>query len=637
MSPAPTRLFGPLLFYDALRTARQERTFKFRSFYAVLLLALLFSVYYSWFANRPGGLANLFAEVSLKSKDVARFAGAFFATFMVAQFAAVLLLTPVYASGAITEEKERRTLEYLLATDLTNREIVLGKLTARLGNVVLLILTGLPVLGFLQFLGGVDPNLVLAGFTATALTMLSVGAASVMASVMSDKSLDALILTYFLMAVFLVLSALLAACLPISVGNPVVACIILNKDLVSSPSPGRAVFLLLLEYCLVHVALASVCLVLAIRQLRLRIEPKTRSSVEEASPVVQSPVKTDQVPAQADIHLEDPSTSSPGQPETQPDQSVLRDPSPRSPVGNDPLLWKEMYAQQSFRRYGLRPLMVMVLGLTVSLAAMLLLVAFLRSMGFSINVKAVSDRLGPEATILLRFVGLGVACLLLVRIAFIAAQSVSRERERHTLDGLLSFPYERRDILHAKWLGSILAVRLLWSGLGVIWGLGLLAQALDLFALVLLVFAMMVYACFLASLGLWFSTTSSTSTRATLKTLVVLLILCLNGWVLGGNAGNLLRTYLPLTVADQVVQIQVYGLTPPVPLVVFAYYRDGFIGVPLLSSAARVRAALGGLLCYAGAAYLLWRRTLARFRAEAGPPFRRQRHRLDKAAAPKPV
>ena len=78
-------------------------------------------------------------------------------------------------AGSIAEEKDRKTLEFLLATDLRNREIILSKLGARLANLLLFILTGLPILSILQFLGGVDPNLVLAGFAATFLTMAGLG------------------------------------------------------------------------------------------------------------------------------------------------------------------------------------------------------------------------------------------------------------------------------------------------------------------------------------------------------------------------------------------------------------------------------------------------------------------------------
>src|SRR5438105_13980589 len=95
----------------------------------------------------------------------------------------VALVAPGYTAGAIAEEKDRRTLEAVLATDLRNREIVLSKLVVRLANLTLMLLTGLPIWALLQFLGGIDPDLVLAGFLATGVTMASLASLSILNSV----------------------------------------------------------------------------------------------------------------------------------------------------------------------------------------------------------------------------------------------------------------------------------------------------------------------------------------------------------------------------------------------------------------------------------------------------------------------
>src|SRR5208283_3574479 len=160
-------LVGPLPFYEILRTTRRGRYVLLRCLYAGALLATLYWVYASWFGDP-------FSETVLHPEKLPQFAEAFFQRFLAAQLGAVLLLTPALTAGAIAEEKERRSLEFLLITDLSNREIILGKTLGRLANMALLLVTGLPVLGFIQLLGGVDPDLVLLSFVFTALTMLSV-------------------------------------------------------------------------------------------------------------------------------------------------------------------------------------------------------------------------------------------------------------------------------------------------------------------------------------------------------------------------------------------------------------------------------------------------------------------------------
>ena len=119
------------------------------------------------------------------------------------------MLTPAYVATAITEEKEGKTLEFLLATDLGSREIVLGKLLARVANIVLVILAGLPILGLLELSGGVSPDWVLVAFAATVVSMLSLAAVSTACSVYARKSLTALLCTYLIVVVYLAVSAAL--------------------------------------------------------------------------------------------------------------------------------------------------------------------------------------------------------------------------------------------------------------------------------------------------------------------------------------------------------------------------------------------------------------------------------------------
>ena len=67
---------------------------------------------------------------------------------------AVLLLTPTLVAGVIADERQRKTLHYLLASRLSSGEIILGKLAARLLHVgVFLGLTWTPLAWALVPLG----------------------------------------------------------------------------------------------------------------------------------------------------------------------------------------------------------------------------------------------------------------------------------------------------------------------------------------------------------------------------------------------------------------------------------------------------------------------------------------------------
>ena len=72
------------------------------------------------------------------------------------------------SARCIAEEKERRTLDFLLTTRLGNAEIILGKLAARMVVFVTTAAAGLPVILLLNRLGGVDGWLILIGYVCVA-------------------------------------------------------------------------------------------------------------------------------------------------------------------------------------------------------------------------------------------------------------------------------------------------------------------------------------------------------------------------------------------------------------------------------------------------------------------------------------
>ena len=76
-------------------------------------------------------------------------------------------------------EKDRRTLDFLLATRLGNAEIVLGKLAACLARFFTSLAAGLPVVLLLNLLGGVDPRLILLAYGGIASTVFFVLAISI--------------------------------------------------------------------------------------------------------------------------------------------------------------------------------------------------------------------------------------------------------------------------------------------------------------------------------------------------------------------------------------------------------------------------------------------------------------------------
>lgn len=72
------------------------------------------------------------------------------------EFALLIFIIPAMASGLISGERERQTLDILLTTALTPRQIITGKLLSVIGSIVLILFSGLPVIALAFIYGGVD-------------------------------------------------------------------------------------------------------------------------------------------------------------------------------------------------------------------------------------------------------------------------------------------------------------------------------------------------------------------------------------------------------------------------------------------------------------------------------------------------
>src|SRR5207248_2733193 len=132
----------------------------------------------------------------LSINESSRFGERFALTVLLALMGVALFVTPVYACGGISEEKERRTLDFLLATDLSAREIVFGKFLGRVLLLLTVLSAGLPVLGLALLLGGVDPEFLLAGFGLVLTTAALTAAVSVAAACYARDLRGALLRAY---------------------------------------------------------------------------------------------------------------------------------------------------------------------------------------------------------------------------------------------------------------------------------------------------------------------------------------------------------------------------------------------------------------------------------------------------------
>jgi ABC-type transport system involved in multi-copper enzyme maturation permease subunit len=91
------------------------------------------------------------------------------------QLLLVSLLAPIFTAGAITQEKDSQTYDILLATPLTNGQIVLGSLMSRLFFVIALLVSGIPIFSVTQIFGGVAISSITMSFAIAAATAFVTG------------------------------------------------------------------------------------------------------------------------------------------------------------------------------------------------------------------------------------------------------------------------------------------------------------------------------------------------------------------------------------------------------------------------------------------------------------------------------
>jgi len=102
-------------------------------------------------------------------------------------------LAPVVVAGAIVEEKQRRTLGLLLATDIGAFRIVTDKLCARILQLVLLLLAAVPLMATVQLFGGVSSGDVIKVFLFTFASIVQAAGVAFFFSTIFTKAYTAVI------------------------------------------------------------------------------------------------------------------------------------------------------------------------------------------------------------------------------------------------------------------------------------------------------------------------------------------------------------------------------------------------------------------------------------------------------------
>ncbi|MCW3095097.1 MAG: family transporter protein [Chthonomonadaceae bacterium] len=179
---------NPVLTKELRVRMRGARAYWILFGYLGFLSVLLWFQYYGWL--------NAVHSTGSGASEAARLGTEIFTYLLIAQMFLVLFITPAITSGALTIEKEQRTLDMLTLTRLPRHSIILGKLLSAVSFTALLIISSLPLISICFMLGSIDPKMVVSTYLEMLMGSVLIGAVGLMWSSVLKTTTTAVMATY---------------------------------------------------------------------------------------------------------------------------------------------------------------------------------------------------------------------------------------------------------------------------------------------------------------------------------------------------------------------------------------------------------------------------------------------------------
>jgi ABC-type transport system involved in multi-copper enzyme maturation permease subunit len=501
---------GPIIAREVVTGPRSPRYYLWRASFACFLFLVMWTAWQAiigWREVHEFGL-------------MARFGGVLYWMFALIQLTLMLFFAPLFTAASIAHEKDRRTFILLMMTDLSDLEIVLGKLLTGLMNILGALVAATGLLSLCTLFGGISFGQVITLFAVTASSAVAGGAMGMLVALWRDRAFQSISLT-IMMVVFSVTGVEAFAR-----AFPTVST--LGVPLVEVLNPYRAIFAVLypksenlgglmatssLVYILVRLTFASLLVLFGAWKLRTwnpgRNEPREQREGEEVE-FVETLIEVDEAEAEAPVAVGSVAMTVAGGPgggvgASRPGPgpgggtgggstgtpSPVGEPGPttglhvprrthrrivkgqqayRQPWAN-PILWREMMT----RAYGTKPLIIK--GTYVLLFALAVLL-------FRDLSRGLENPLGSILSLIP--VAIGILSLVLINAQGVTA--LTSERDSGALDLLLVTELSPKEFIYGKLYGvlynakEMVALPILW----VIWmtATGLISVESSVFAII---------------------------------------------------------------------------------------------------------------------------------------------------------
>lgn len=184
---------GPVFTREVVTAPRRVRLYVARAGYVFALFVLVATIW----------LVMAGAQTLNDIGDLARLGIASFQFMAPLQLAVTLFFSALLGAGAVAAEKDRRTLDLLLMTQLTNTELVLGKLLASLVAILPMIVAAIPLFVIITLLGGVTPEQILRVFAIVLCSAVAAGSLGCLVAFWREKTFQSLAVTLLILVFWL--------------------------------------------------------------------------------------------------------------------------------------------------------------------------------------------------------------------------------------------------------------------------------------------------------------------------------------------------------------------------------------------------------------------------------------------------
>ena len=381
-------LLGAVFEREIVFAPRARGLYVARAVYAAALLAIIATCWLVVTGTQSVATAG----------DTARFGATLMRILAPLQLTLAMLAAAMTGAVAVSTEKDRRTLELLLVSRLTDRELVLGKLGASLVRVLLLLLAAVPMFAIAGLFGGVTPPQLARMFLVTVAAALAAASIATTVAFWKDTTFQSLAITLFALVAWVALGETVAA----SRGPDIAAMVSPARAVFSTLRPsGEATLLPFLGTCAAIILAVNAVAVVRLRHWNVaresRAQPRTGT---RAAPLAPSRV-----------------------------------------VWDNPVLWRETCT----RAYGRMIVIVRIAWLVLFAVAVA---------GILREAKSPRpDRLAVALAVL------PMALASLVAVTALAVTSVTTERDRGSLDLLLVSDLEPTEFVWGKLLGVLAVAR----------------------------------------------------------------------------------------------------------------------------------------------------------------------------------